>query len=80
MKTEKGSVVCSDSGVRSAVKISHNKHGLCHFRVPTGGANATRKMAHGDHLVLREPPWWLVPKTKFLEQLMSPSGSTAFLV
>ncbi len=47
MKTEKGSVVCSDSGVRSAVKISHNKHGLCHFRVPTGGANATRKRPMG---------------------------------
>lgn len=61
MKTEKGSVVCSDS-------------------VPTGGANATRKMALGDHLVLGETPWWLVPKTKFLEQLRSPSGSTAFLV
>ncbi len=79
MKTENGSVVCSDSGVRSAVKIITTST-ACHFRVPTGGANATRKMALGDHLVLREPPWWLVPKTKFLEQRMSPSGSTAFLV
>lgn len=40
---------------------------FCHFRVPIADVNATRKMARGELLVLGEPPWWLVPRTKLLK-------------
>lgn len=46
---------------------SHSiKCGLCHFRIPTSGANATREITLGEHIVLWEPPWLLVSITKFL--------------
>lgn len=37
-----------------------------HLRVPTGGMNATKKMALGETLVPVGPTWWPVPITEFL--------------
>lgn len=39
---------------------------LRHLRTPTGGVNATRKMALWEILVLEGPSWWLVPISEFL--------------
>jgi len=43
--------------LRRQNKCHNNKHGLHHFSVPTGGANATRKMFLREPLDLGEPTW-----------------------
>ncbi len=55
--------LCAQALAFVALSISHNnKRGLSHFTVPTGGVNATRKMAQGEHLVLWDP----IPRTHYL--------------
>jgi len=52
--------------------------GQRHLRDPTGGSNAARKMALGEHLVPGGLPWWLVPKMICLESLYCCSDSMKF--